>query len=178
MANFTKFTQERQKEFLDRIAAGWSITDGAEHAGVTPRTIYVHKTKDAAFAEAMGDALESGSDVLEDEARRRAVDGVTKPVYYQGVECGAVQEYSDSLLQFLLKARRPEKYRERADLRHSGPTGGSLTVKHEFDYDEYQRLFVGLAASGSAELDTAAGHGPGEPLDPSHADAAAGALPR
>jgi hypothetical protein len=29
-----------------------------------------------------------GTDVLEDEVFRRARDGVEKPVFYEGVECG------------------------------------------------------------------------------------------
>jgi hypothetical protein len=39
-----------------------------------------------------------------------------KPVTVPYVE----HEYSDTLLIFLLKGARPEKYRERADVRHSG----------------------------------------------------------
>lgn len=33
---------------------------------------------------------------------------------------GSVQRYSDTLLIFLLKAAKPEKYRDRYDIRHSG----------------------------------------------------------
>lgn len=49
---------------------------------------------------------------LEDEAHRRAFEGVDKPVFYQGDECGTIREYSDTLAIFLLKAHNPEKYRE------------------------------------------------------------------
>jgi hypothetical protein len=33
-------------------------------------------------------------------------------VYYQGAQCGTIREYSDTLLIFLLKAKRPEEFRE------------------------------------------------------------------
>ena len=46
------------------------------------------------------------------EARRRAVEGVERIVYHKGVECGRVREYSDTLLMFLLRSHRPQKYRD------------------------------------------------------------------
>lgn len=49
---------------------------------------------------------------MEAEAFRRGVKGTEKPVFHQGVECGRIREYSDTLLITLLKANRPAKYRE------------------------------------------------------------------
>jgi hypothetical protein len=40
------------------------------------------------------------------------VEGVDKPVYQGGVLVGYVREYSDQLLVTLLKAHRPEKFRD------------------------------------------------------------------
>ena len=49
---------------------------------------------------------------------RRAVKGVKKPVgWYKGVAGGHVREFSDNLLMFQLKAMRPEKFRDRVDVR-------------------------------------------------------------
>jgi hypothetical protein len=56
------------------------------------------------------------ADALEAEAIRRAYKGTRKPVYQGGLLAGYVTEYSDTLLQFMLKAMRPEKYRERQDI--------------------------------------------------------------
>ena len=53
----------------------------------------------------------AGSDALS----VRTYHGVEEPVFYQGVQCGAVTEYSDTLLMFLLKARKPEVYRDRGN---------------------------------------------------------------
>ena len=58
---------------------------------------------DPEYAEAFRDAHQEACDSLRSEARRRAVEGVVKPVYYQGVECGGIREYSDTLLIFLMK---------------------------------------------------------------------------
>ena len=50
---------------------------------------------------------------------------MVKPVFYQGKPCGAVQEYSDSLLMFMLKAHDP-KYREKQTHEHTGADGGPI----------------------------------------------------
>jgi len=53
---------------------------------------------------------------LEAEAWRRAVEGVEKPVFQGGVQVGVIREFSDSVLMFLLRARKPEVYWERYDV--------------------------------------------------------------
>ena len=52
--------------------------------------------------------------VLEDEAQRRAM-GYEEDVYYKGEKVGTVTKYSDKLMEVLLKANAPEKYRERVE---------------------------------------------------------------
>jgi len=73
---------------------------------------------DEQFAFACNVASQVATEHLEEEAYRRAVSGTTSetPIYYQGKELGATvrTEYSDTLLIFLLKARAPHKYRDRA----------------------------------------------------------------
>ena len=76
---------------------------------------YEWREADPDFAKAWDDAVERGTDALEDEAVRRAMQGVLKPVYQGGKKVGAIREYSDTLLIFLLKARRPEKFKERIE---------------------------------------------------------------
>lgn len=53
---------------------------------------------------------------MEAEAYRRGVKGVQRPVYQGGALAGYVTEYSDLLIQLLLKANRPDKYREKNDV--------------------------------------------------------------
>ena len=52
---------------------------------------------------------------MELEARRRAVKGTDKPVFQRGEQVGTIREYSDTLLMFLLKANKPEKFRDNFD---------------------------------------------------------------
>ena len=54
---------------------------------------------------------------------RRARDGVKRPVFYMGQIVGYIQEYSDTLLKFLLEAKRPAVYRAR-NINVMAPDGG------------------------------------------------------
>ena len=76
---------------------------------------------DAALAEACGR--------LEEEARQRAVDGITRKVFYHGNECGEIHMRSDQLLMFLLKAHNPARFRDNYNVEHSGPNGGPIMVE-------------------------------------------------
>ena len=75
------------------------------------------------FAAEWEDAVESGTDLMEDEMRRRAVEGVDEPKFHDGQICGYARRYSDTLLIFMLKARRPEKFKDRAEVAHKGKGG-------------------------------------------------------
>ena len=105
----------REAQFLEALAAGWSAKKAAAAIGVASRTAYGWRGEDEDFARRWDDALESGTDLMEDEATRRAVEGVDRPIYYQGKVVGAVKEYSDELLIRMLKARRKEKYSDRLE---------------------------------------------------------------
>lgn len=48
--------------------------------------------------------------MLEMEAFRRAVEGVGEDRFFRGDVVGTVTRYSDRLLMFLLKARRPSTF--------------------------------------------------------------------
>ena len=73
---------------------------------------------DPEYREAFDLAKEDAADILEAEAKRRAVEGVEEPAgWYKGEAGGVVRKYSDTLLIFLLKGLRPEVYRERMEVR-------------------------------------------------------------
>lgn len=110
---------------MTALARGDTVKHAAESIHVPRQQMYVYRTADATLAAAWDAALDEGTEALEQEAKRRAVDGTDKPVYQQGMVVGHIREYSDTLLIFLLKARKPLTYRERVDVQHSG------TVKHE-----------------------------------------------
>lgn len=112
--------------FLETLAKSGNVTTSAKKAEVSRGYVYAVRTEEKDFAAAWDDALADAGDLLEDEARRRGMKGVRKPIYQNGKRVGYVQEYSDTLLIFLLKGAKPEKYRERFE--HSGSNGGAISV--------------------------------------------------
>lgn len=102
----------KKRRFLEGYAKTGSVGRASLHAGVSRRTHLTWKAKDRKFAVAHEEALTIAVDQMEQEARRRGVEGVLDPVYYAGREVGTIRRYSDILLIFLLKAARPEKYRD------------------------------------------------------------------
>jgi hypothetical protein len=104
------------RDFLRLLSEGYSVTKAAAACGV-PRTAFYHlRDLWPEFAEAWRTANEAAVDLMEDAAIKRAVFGVERKVYYQGEEIGSYREYSDGLLVTLLKAKAPERYRERYDI--------------------------------------------------------------
>lgn len=99
MANRTNRTVKKREEFLEalRLSEG-NVSKACEAAHVPRRTAYDWRGQDAHFADLWDEVVEAGTDTLEDEAFKRA------------------KSSSDLLLIFLLKSRRPEKYRENVQL--------------------------------------------------------------
>ena len=125
-------TAKKRQAFLAALAETANVLRSSEIARIARRTAYDWKAADSEFADAWERALDIGADALEDEAVRRAVEGVDEPVFYQGKACGVVRKYSDTLLIFLLKGLRPKKYRDRppraTGVPYDGPIAFEVTV--------------------------------------------------
>lgn len=125
-----QLTPKKRAAFLDALARCGNVTQAAAAIGMSRPSLYDHRAKDGDFRAQWDAAHELGADALEDEARRRAFEGVEEPLtcakglilddYGQPV---TVRKYSDTLLIFLLKGAKPERYRENikvsATLAHS-----------------------------------------------------------
>jgi hypothetical protein len=120
IAHYTEWTPEIAARFLEILAEGHTAAHAARRCRVSRSAAYKHREADEEFARAWKEAEQAGTEVMEEEARRRAVDGTLKPVYQQGVKVGTIREYSDTLMIFLLKGRKPETYRDNATLKHEG----------------------------------------------------------
>ena len=121
--------QRKQAAFLAAFAEHATVAAAAKAADVGRRTHYYWLEADEEYAARFKDVEEGVTEALEAEARRRAQVGVEEPVFYQGERVDMIRRYSDTLLIFLLKARRPEVYRERFDHTLAGPNGGPLIVR-------------------------------------------------
>lgn len=96
--------------------------------------LYDWRNDDDDFRRAWDEVVEASTEALEQEVYRRAHDGCEKPVFYQGQQCGSILEYSDTLAMFILKARRPEKYRERTEI--TGKDGGPIRIHKAEDLSD------------------------------------------
>ena len=114
--------------FLDELAKTGNVSASCKKAKIVRSTAYLERETLKEFSAAWDAALEVATDALELEARRRAAEGVLEPVFYQGELVAKVKKYSDTLLIFLLKAHRPEKYRENIHQENTGPNGGPQEV--------------------------------------------------
>lgn len=116
---FSEIQHPKKRAFLTAYAACGNRGKAAAAAGIERNTIYSPPWRDdEQFQEALERAQAMAVDVLEEEALRRAVEGVERPIgWYRGQPGGFVREYSDALLIFLLKGAAPEKYRDRLDVR-------------------------------------------------------------
>jgi hypothetical protein len=108
----SKILQPNKRAFLAAIAETGNITSASKITKIARVTHYAWLQDDSDYATAYKDAIEQAAENLEAEARRRATKGTARPVFYKGEECGTVQEYSDTLLIFLLKGAMPGKYKD------------------------------------------------------------------
>lgn len=127
-----KFIPRKRKKFLEDLRIYGNVHHACRAIHVQPSCVYEWRKKDEEFAKEWDDALEEAMDGLEQEAYRRGVEGVDKPIFWQGLQVATVKEYSDTVLLALLAARRPGKWgRKQVDI----PNGlnANLTIKWQGD---------------------------------------------
>lgn len=111
-----KFGQKRRERFLAILRETANVSFSARQVGISRTVAYEHREADEAFAKEWDEAIEEAVDKLEKEARRRALHGVCEPIYYKGMRVGYKRVYSDTMMALLLKAHRPEKFKDRQEV--------------------------------------------------------------
>lgn len=150
------------KVFLESLAQTGIVTSAATKAGFDRVSFYRLRNEvddDGEYVrpelrEAWDAALDEATDGLRTEARRRAVEGVDEPVFYQGEVCGVIRKYSDALLARLLQAHCPEHRDVRAiDLRT--PPGESVKLEVDDAPERAVRIAQLLAELEPPEIEDA-----------------------
>lgn len=138
-------TREQFARFFGVLAICGNVSEACRRAKISRVIAYRYKKRSKAFSDAWDEAARVGLLCLEDEARRRAFQGWDKPVFYQGEQVAVTQEYSDTLLMFLLNGGMSEKYKHRQVTEHAG----SVTLNRGIDLtrldEEELRLLRTLA---------------------------------
>ena len=132
-----KLTKARKDLFLCELEASGNVSRAARVIDMGRSSLYERRAADPEFKSAWRDALDAAMDGLEEEARRRAIEGTEEPVFYQGKQVGRVRKYSDALLMFLLRAHRPARFDERHGEAGAGP------VIFELHFDDASRTETG-----------------------------------
>lgn len=125
------------KAFIACMRDTGNVRESCEAAGITRTSAYNQRKADEEFAAQWDEAMEEAADALETEARRRAHEGlrrykflrdgtpiehpVTREPYYE-------HEYSDRLLEFLLKGARPDKFRDAKATAPDPDAGGKKSM--------------------------------------------------
>lgn len=91
-----KRTPETETLFLGALEMGVSVAAACDVAKISSQSAYKWRDEDPVFARHWDESIENGTDRLEDEAVRRAMAG------------------SDTLLIFMLKGRRGDKFKDRS----------------------------------------------------------------
>ncbi len=111
-----KNRQVKQAAFLSSLRRTGNVTAAARDAGVSRSTYYRWIDIDPEYAGQVEAVSEELADELEQEARRRALEGVEEPVFRGGERVGTIRKFSDSLLLAMLRAKRPEQFRDSVDV--------------------------------------------------------------
>lgn len=101
---------EWRPAFIAALRNSANVRAACLAANVSRPVAYAHRDRSPEFAAAWDNAMEEACDVLEAAARQRALAS------------------SDTLLIFLLKGHRPEKYRETLRQEHTGANGAPISV--------------------------------------------------
>ena len=103
-------TPDRERLFLETLAATGSITDAAATIGISRAALYRMRKHDADFSRRWTEALKDAVAVLADDAFERAVKGTSEPVWYKGEQIGERVRYNDRMVMFLLRSHDPKTY--------------------------------------------------------------------
>ena len=141
-----------QAAFLAAYAECGVIAQACRIVGMSSRRHYdwLENDEGGDYYDSFCEAREAAAGMLETEARRRAIEGTTETIFWQGLPIGTKVKHSDALLMFLLKGALPDKYAERKQI--TGGNGGPLEIHEEIviagDLSEDEELWGDTGETG------------------------------
>lgn len=129
-------TKAKQDLFLEGYAKKGTLSGAARYAGIHVSNHHRWIEIDPDYPEQFQAALLEAKELLVEEGRRRALEGVEEPTgWYKGEPGGFVKRYSDSLLIFLIKGAFPDVYKDRHE--HTGKNGGPIEVQSTVTIEQF-----------------------------------------
>lgn len=161
-----KSLRPKKAAFLRTLAKIGNISTAAELCNMARSNHYDWMRDDPEYPALYHAAMETATDKLEEEAQRRAVEGVQEPIYQNGELVGHKLKYSDVLLMFLLNGARPEKYKRVTENRslnlHQHNHHLDLSGLTDDQIKGLQKTLTEIAATTGANADPS-GSGNGAP---------------
>jgi transposase-like protein len=134
VVSMAKYDQWLTEEGL-LLIEGWArdgLTDEqiAHNMGINPSTLYDWKKKHPKISEALKKGKEVVDREVENALLKRALGYEYDEIIYEdGVEVKRVRKQvqpDTTALIFWLKNRKPEMWRDKQNIEHSGPDGGAI----------------------------------------------------
>lgn len=106
------WSPERQRGFIEALGECGCVDEASKRVGMAVRSAYALRRRiDAqSFRQAWDFALDYAIRRLSDGAFSRAINGVSRPVFYKGEQIGERRHYDERLTMFLLRYRDPLRY--------------------------------------------------------------------
>lgn len=128
--------EAQQKLFCECYVRVGTITGASREAGIDPNYHFRWLEQDPDYPARFKMAHLQASELLVEEGRRRAYQGVEEPTgWYKGEPGGFVKRYSDALLIFLIKGAFPDIYKDRHE--HTGRNGGPIEVQSTVTIEQF-----------------------------------------
>ena len=135
------WTPKKQVAFIEALTQCGCIDEACGRVGMHRSSAYELRERAGArnFRAAWDAALDRAVRRLEDACFSRAINGVTRPVFFKGEQIGERTYFDERLAMFLLRYRNPERYgRWRDHVRVDVPADGTA---------DYLRQLVGHVES-------------------------------
>lgn len=125
-----KFTVPKKRRYIQLLKKnGGNKRAAAAAMNVGISTVEYHIKKDSAFRERVEQAKLWAENEVDEEIRRRGVEGWEEDIYYKGEKVGVVRKYSDALL--MERARMLSgRYRKEQN----------LNITHNYSEDAKRKL--------------------------------------
>lgn len=102
---FDGWTPQKQRDFIEALAATACVTEAARAVGMSPKSAYLLREREdaASFQAAWVAAQHYSVATLEAAVFSRAIHGVPVPHYYKGELVGEHRKYNDGMAMFLMR---------------------------------------------------------------------------
>lgn len=119
----------KKRAFLAAYREAGTIRGALSATGISSSTHYKWLSDSEEYQKDFEKAQRASVVALEEEARRRAIEGVAEPIFGKnGEQVGTKMRYSDTMLIFLLKANHPSKFGDKLEQTNKGTTTAPIQV--------------------------------------------------